>query len=185
MTNLTKLELSENAISDISTLSGLESLKSLNLGHNRIPDCNSDISALSTLINLTHLNLNDNRVSDFFPLVANMGLGQGDAVDVRHNPLSVESLNTHVPALQSRGVEVQFDDRTPVTECLPIEPPDNSVDAGSSHTLQSVNCTSIDREYVRKINLVAFMQLPTWISMKTVTSTFCLPLLMILPAKRP
>ena len=34
-----------------------------------------------------------------------MGLGSGDLVDVRDNPLSTTSLNTHIPVLQDRGVE--------------------------------------------------------------------------------
>ncbi len=137
LTDLTELDLGENAISDISPLSGLVNLKLLNLTQNRIPDCDSDITALSALTNLNHLSLSDNRISDFSPLVANTGLGRGDAVDVRDNPLSVESISTHVPALQSRDVEVQFDNRPPVSQCVPILPPEDSVDAGSSHTLQS------------------------------------------------
>ena len=31
-------------------------------------------------------------------------------MDVRGNPLNAESINTHIPALQSRGVTVKFDD---------------------------------------------------------------------------
>ena len=38
-----------------------------------------------------------------------MGLGNGDEVDIRSNPLSYLSLYVHIPALQSRGVDVQFD----------------------------------------------------------------------------
>ena len=88
------------------------------------------------LTNLTHLNLDNNCLSDLSPLVANTGFGNGTEVDVRKNPLSAESLNTHIPVLQSRGVDVQFDNQ-PVLECVPILPQNLSVDAGSSHTLQS------------------------------------------------
>ena len=105
-----------------SALSGLTGLTGLNLEDNRISKCSPDLSALLNLKELPHLNLKNNGISDFSPLVANPGLGDGDLVDVRGNPLSVESLNTHVPALQSRGVDVQFDNRTPVSECLPIGP---------------------------------------------------------------
>ncbi len=104
LTNLSYLHLSDNAISDISALSGLTSLEYLNLYSNLI----SNISALSGLINLTNLYLSRNNVSDLSPLVANTRLGSGDEVDVRNNPLSTTSLNTHIPALQSRGVNVQF-----------------------------------------------------------------------------
>ena len=132
LTNLIHLGLSNNTISDISALAGLTNLTHLNLNHN----CLSGLFALSNLTNLTHLNLSDNGISDSSPLVANTGFGSGDEVDVRKNPLSAESLNTHIPALQSRGVDVQFDNQ-PVLVCLPILPKNLSANAGSSHTLQS------------------------------------------------
>ena len=50
-----------------------------------------------------------NSISDISPLVANTGLGSGDTVDLRRNPLSSASINTHIPALQRRGVTVEFD----------------------------------------------------------------------------
>ena len=40
-----------------------------------------------------------------------MGLGSGDELDVRSNPLSYLSIHTHIPVLQNRGVTVQFDNR--------------------------------------------------------------------------
>ena len=116
LTNLTYLHLSDNAISDVSALSGLTSLEYLNLHINLI----SNISALSGLTNLTNLYLSRNNVSDLSPLVANMGLGEGDAVDVRDNPLSDISINTHIPALQGRGVNVRFGASKPAVE--EIEP---------------------------------------------------------------
>ena len=129
LSNLTRLEhlnLSTNLISDISTLSNLTDLKWLKLFKNQISDVAplseltnleylnlynnliSDISTLSGLINLTNLYLSRNNISDLSPLVANIGLGNGDEIDVRNNPLSATSLNTHIPALQGRGVEVRF-----------------------------------------------------------------------------
>ena len=116
LTNLTYLHLSDNAIADVSALSGLTSLEYLNLHINLI----SNISALSGLTNLTNLYITDNSISDIAPLVANTGLGSGDEVDVRNNPLSATSLNTHIPALQGRGVTVQFGSSKPGVE--KIEP---------------------------------------------------------------
>ena len=126
LTNLSALDLNGNSISDISALSGLTSLQSLGLGGNAI----SDISALSGLTNLTELGLNDNRISDISvlsgltnlvylvlygnnisdlaPLVANTGLGSGDSVDVRRNPLSDTSINIHIRDLRARGVAVFY-----------------------------------------------------------------------------
>ncbi|MCY3682874.1 MAG: leucine-rich repeat domain-containing protein [Gemmatimonadetes bacterium] len=165
LTNLEWLFLADNAITDISALSNLINLSGLDISGANITDisvlakltnltqlalndnCISDLSVLAKLTNLTHLNLSENRISDFSPLVANTGFGSGDEVEVRKNPLSPESLNTHIPALQSRGVDVQFDDQ-PVLVCIPILPQNLSVDAGSSHTLQA-NYLYIDREAIR------------------------------------
>ncbi len=121
LTELTSLSLGDNKISDISTLIGLTKLTYLYLWDNKI----SDISALVGLTNLENpgirgatsdypaLSLGNNQISDLSPLVANTGLGEGDLVEVKGNPLSSISIKTHIPALQSRGVTVQFDNRAP------------------------------------------------------------------------
>jgi len=41
-------------------------------------------------------------------LVMNKGLGNGDGIDLRWNPLSNESINTFIPQLKKRGVHVLF-----------------------------------------------------------------------------
>ena len=107
------LNLSDNSVSDISPLSGLTGLARLNLSDNSV----SDISPLSGLSRLHHLNLSDNSISDLSPLV-NTGLGRwrGSYVDVRGNPLSATSINTHIPALQARGVTVYFGSSKPAAE---------------------------------------------------------------------
>ena len=105
--NLTWLDLSWNSISDISSLAGLINLTWLGLNRNSI----SDFSAVAGLTNLRRLYLDGNSISDLSALVANAGLGSGDTVNVKGNPLSAISIDTHIPALQSRGVTVSFDDR--------------------------------------------------------------------------
>ena len=105
LTSLTELTLSNNDISSISSLSNLTSLTELTLSNNDI----SSISSLSNLTSLTELLLDNNNISDLSPLVANTGLGSGDDVNVRHNPLSDAAISTHIPALQGRGVTVEFD----------------------------------------------------------------------------
>ena len=105
--NLTKLDLTANSISDISVLAGLINLTKLDLTANSI----SDISAVAGLTKLTRLYLDRNSISDLSVLVPNAGLGSGDTVNVKGNPLSAVSIDTHIPALQSRGVTVSFDDR--------------------------------------------------------------------------
>ena len=104
-TNLTKLEFEGNSPSNISLLSNLTNLTHLNLSNNSI----SNLSALAGLTNLTELDLYLNNISDLSPLVSNTGLGSGDKVNVRGNPLNTASINTHIPMLQGRDVEVQFD----------------------------------------------------------------------------
>ena len=108
LTNLTWLGLAKNNISDISPLAGLTNLTFLNLTRNYI----TDLAFLSDLTNLTELRLQNNWISDLSPLVTNTGLGGGDEVLLNDNPLSSVSIKTYVPALQSRGVTVEFDDTT-------------------------------------------------------------------------
>ena len=109
LTALTRLDLNGNNITDISALSGLTNLAILELSNNAI----SDISALSGLSNLFFVGLWDNLISDISPLVANTGFGQGEEVIVSENPLSEASINVHIPALQSRGVEIHFSNLKP------------------------------------------------------------------------
>ena len=148
LTNLTYLVLWANRISDISALSNLTNLTYLVLWANRI----SDISALSNLTNLTRLFLGENSISDISPLVANTGLGSGDTVNLKDNPLSSTSRNTHIPTLQRRGVAVEFDSSngngggggttTPPSgnPDLIVESPsvdDNTLTTGQSFTLRA------------------------------------------------
>jgi Leucine-rich repeat (LRR) protein len=126
LTNLLQLVLHNNNISDISALAGLTNLEVLVLGGNNISDissmasltnlqllwlsyCNiSDISPLAGLTNLYNLGLRGNNISDISPLVENSGLSTGDTVDLSGNPLSIESINVHIPQLIARGVDVAY-----------------------------------------------------------------------------
>ena len=105
LTTLTVMSLASNMISDISHLSNLRSLRTLYLSDNSI----SDISHLSGLTALSSLRLAENTISDISALVANAGLATGDSVDLRTNVLNVAAVQTHIPALQTRGVTVRFD----------------------------------------------------------------------------
>ena len=102
LTSLQWVHLSRNLITDISPLSGLADLQTLFLSSNQI----SDISPLSGLTDLQALFLYNNQIIDISPLVSNPGLGAGDTVDVRLNPLSETSINEYIPILQARGVSV-------------------------------------------------------------------------------
>ena len=109
LTNLQDLRLGAAQISDITPLARLTKLVFLHLWSNRI----SDLSPVAGLTNLRQLYLENNSISDLSSLVANTGLGDRDRVYVQGNPLSYLSIHTHIPTLQSRGVTVEFDNRTP------------------------------------------------------------------------
>ena len=141
--NLTELFLANNSISDISPLAGLNNLTLLSLDYNPI----SDISALSGLINLIWLSLLGNSISDLSPLVANTGLGQGDAIIVNGNPLNNASINTHIPALQRRGVRVDFDD--PFDK--PVDIPDSNLRTAIEKALRKASGVTITTEDMKSL----------------------------------
>ena len=64
LTSLTRLDLFDNQVSDITPLSGLTNLTTLGLDENHV----SDINPLSGLTNLTTLWLDEDQVSDISPL---------------------------------------------------------------------------------------------------------------------
>ena len=138
LTSLTRLVLGQNSISDVSALSDLTSLTYLSLSSNSI----SDVSALSDLTSLETLLLRYNTITDLSPLVANTGLDSGDRVDVRNNPLSATSINTHIPALQGRGVEVSFD---PAPYLTPVNIPDANLRAVIEDSLGKASGETITR----------------------------------------
>ena len=102
LTNLEVLDLTSSQVHDLASLKDLSSLQELWLGDNSI----SDLAPLVNLQSLTRLELGHNNIVDLQPLVANRGLGDGDFLALPYNPLSVRSIDTHIPALTERGVEV-------------------------------------------------------------------------------
>ncbi len=122
LTNLKKLCVGWNEISDISGLSGLTSLTSLGVWNNRISDISavqnmkglayldfsanrvSDISAVSSLENLSNLWMYQNQVSDFSPLEQLMQLR---VLMIRDNPIGdTASLQKVFPRLGRTDVDV-------------------------------------------------------------------------------
>ena len=126
LTNLIRLYLNANSISDLMPLTGLTNLATLWLGDNAI----SDLAPLAELTNLAELRLENNNISNLAPLVENTGLGIGNWIDVRGNPLSDTSTNTHIPALQARGV-ISDDDG----EETPVAIPDAKLHAAIANEL--------------------------------------------------
>ena len=104
MTELRQLVLLDNHVSNLQPVSGLTKLWWLHLGSNQI----NDIDALAGLTNLELLHLDNNQIGDTSPLLLNDGLGSGDQVWLRDNPLSDTSINEYIPALEERGVQVYY-----------------------------------------------------------------------------
>ncbi len=102
LTHLRGLNLEINRIYSAEALRWLPALESLNLFQNLVVD----LSPLAGLANLRDVNLRHNRVADVQALVDNPGLGAGDSVDLRENPLSAAALAVQIPALEARGVVV-------------------------------------------------------------------------------
>jgi hypothetical protein len=108
LSNLTKLHylfLSGNSIEDISSLDGLIQLERLHLDGNKV----TDISPLEHLTNVHLFDLPRNKIEDIYPLVKNSGLGHGNFVNLRGNPLNDKSINEYIPALRERGVIVLWE----------------------------------------------------------------------------
>ena len=81
LTNLTRLDLDYNQITDITPLAKLTNLTSLNLGSNQI----TDITPLAKLTNLTELLLNDNQITDITPLAQLANLTD---LDLSNSPIT-------------------------------------------------------------------------------------------------
>ncbi len=111
--NLEGISLQDNNISDVSPLAELIQLNSLNLQDNNI----SDVSPLAELTQLTSLVLQSNNISDVSPLVGLINLKQPgylyNALSLSNNPLNYTSINTHIPAMQAKGINVTFWERMP------------------------------------------------------------------------
>lgn len=80
----------------------MRSLEHLDLERNRV----ADISPLRRLAKLTRLRLASNQVADISPLLDNTGLGAGDMVGLRGNPLSAASVEHRIETLRAQGVSV-------------------------------------------------------------------------------
>lgn len=101
---LKAIELGHNSITDISALSSLTNLHTLRVGYNKI----TDITPIRDLKLLIDVQLQSNIISDIKTLVDNTGLGQGCSINLSGNPLNNQSINTYIPQLVGRGVQVYF-----------------------------------------------------------------------------
>jgi hypothetical protein len=96
---LSVIWLDNNNITDISPLSGLIKIGEVEKDWWLDQREGIEIS----------LGLRDNQIAAIQALLGNVGLSQGDGIDLRGNPLSSDSLNTYLPQLQGRGVNILHD----------------------------------------------------------------------------
>lgn len=105
-TNLERLIINDIDLSevDLSPLAGLSRLTTLQLSRTKI----SDLSPLVGL-QLRTASFSGNNISDISPLLKIMAPDRyGLGVHLYGNPLSRESINTHIPALRNMGIPVEF-----------------------------------------------------------------------------
>ncbi len=104
LTGLGSLSIENNNLTSLDELAGLTGLTSLDAFNNQI----SDISAIEAWSAISYLNLRINAITDIAPLLANLGIGDGDTLDLRSNPLSSQA-KTDCLTLIARGASVSYD----------------------------------------------------------------------------
>ena len=102
LTALTNLYLYENPVSDLAPLAGITTLELLWVQKAMI----SDLGPLRGLTSLNWLTLESNQITDLAPLVANPGIGTGDAVYIMYNPIDCAAQASNIQALRQRGAFV-------------------------------------------------------------------------------
>lgn len=102
MNNLIYLFLEHNEIVDISALENLKKLERLYLADNKI----DNISSLKYLEDLELIALENNNITNILPLVQNIGLTQGNVINLNANPLDEISVNEYIPQLRNRGINI-------------------------------------------------------------------------------
>ena len=96
------LQARKEGVVSLDGLELAENLEELDLSGNAI----SDLSPLVELQQLQRIDLSNNAIEDLQPLLLNSGIGTGDEVYLQGNPLSDESLRKYLPELHARGVRV-------------------------------------------------------------------------------
>ena len=112
LTELIELSLDNNSITNIAALAGLRNLTHLSLNNNAI----TNIAAVAGLTELKALHLFNNGISDLSPLLALSLIGtrwDRTGLDIRWNPLSSASINTHIPAMRAKWIQVVYGSNAP------------------------------------------------------------------------
>lgn len=105
LTALRFLDLQRNSsLADLGPLAGLVNLEELSAGYNLI----SDLSPLRLLHQLAVLLLPYNRITSILPLLENPGIGEGDIVDLRGNPLGLDACDGLLELI-ARGIQLDLE----------------------------------------------------------------------------
>ncbi|CAL5994864.1 leucine-rich_repeat domain-containing protein [Hexamita inflata] len=145
LTNLTELQLQNNKISDISSISKLKNLKKLELNNNFI----EDISALQSLPDLIYLDLCRNKLTSY-----TLALPSLEVLSIYSNPLQDISGLQHAPKLQRLDLS-----KTETTDILTISQlfqlivldlSSNSI-MEISHLSNSVNLLFLDLSFNKQL----------------------------------
>lgn len=104
LTKMTNIEIARTGTTSLAPLALMTDLLTIEASFNNL----SDIAVLEFFPELTDVWLLQTQLTDLGPLVANPGIGTGDHLYLLYNPLSDEARNTQIPALQARGVTVQY-----------------------------------------------------------------------------
>lgn len=104
--NLTELQVHWAQIGDMTALYGMNQLEVLDARGLLL----TDIGFLGEFEQLHTLRIADNEITSLAPLVANPGIGSGDYVDARNNPLDLEDpeVLADIEALLDRGVDLEY-----------------------------------------------------------------------------
>ncbi len=103
--NLEVLDLEYNIVFDLEPLHNLYYMRELYLAENYI----TDLTPLEEMWDLDVLDLRDNLLDDISPLSFHLGLGAGDTVDLRQNPLLDLGDCRDIQQLRIQKAEVLFD----------------------------------------------------------------------------
>jgi len=108
LTRLESLIIHDNEITDLSPLADCVSLRLLVVDNNRVAEVEALSHLFSELPFLETVCIGGNEINDISPLVDNPDVGEGVHIVLQGNPLSDEAIDEQIPALQARGVTVDF-----------------------------------------------------------------------------
>jgi len=102
--SLTEINIDGLGLTDLSPISSKVTLEVISANSNQI----TGIPELASLPNLRAVFLMFCQVTDLSPLLDNTDFADGDRLAIRFNPLSETAINEQIPALEARGVIVDY-----------------------------------------------------------------------------